>query len=86
MNALIVTNLEKNRIYNNIKIKIMKTFILSITFIIWMIMTFILAISIVGLVVLMREDIQMQSWEGEEGETVWFKIGKKITNKLIESV
>ena len=64
----------------------MKTFILSITFIIWMIMTFILAISIVGLVVLMREDIQIQSWEGEEGEAVWFKIGKKITNKLIESV
>ena len=64
----------------------MKTFILSITFIIWMIMTFILAISIVGLVVLMREDNQMQSWYGEEGEAVWFKIGKKITNKLVESV
>lgn len=62
----------------------MEKFILSITFIVWMIMTFILAISMVGWIVLVREDHNIQHYQGENGEAVWFKLGKSIIKKLTD--
>ena len=47
-------------------------------------MTLILAISIVGLFVLIREDHNITEFQGEDGEAVWFRIGKGLVNKLIE--
>jgi len=62
----------------------MKTLGISLVLIVWMIMTFILAISLVGIVVLVREDSNCEYWKGEIGESNWFKIGKSLTRKLIE--
>jgi hypothetical protein len=61
----------------------MKTFTLGIVLIFWMILTLLLAISIIGIFVLIREDFSSEYWKGEEGEAAWFKIGKSITKKLI---
>lgn len=47
-------------------------------------MTLILALSLVGIIVLAREDWSCQQFQGEEGESNWMRIGKKLINKLIE--
>jgi hypothetical protein len=62
----------------------MKQFSLSIVFIVWMIMTLLLAVSLVGLVVLVREDNRCEKYTGEEGESAWLKIGKKILQEIIK--
>lgn len=56
---------------------------IAICFIVWCLMTLLLALSVVGLVVFIREDFSTNSWTGEQGEAAWFKIGKALTNKLI---
>lgn len=61
----------------------MKKIGITLAFIFWMLMTFLLAISLVGLVVLIREDSNSSYFKGEEGEAVWFKIGKKLVDSLI---
>jgi hypothetical protein len=62
----------------------MKTIALTISFIIWCFFTLFLAISLVGLVAFVREDYNCKNYQGEEGDAVWFQIGKKLINKLIE--
>lgn len=56
---------------------------IAVCFIVWCLMTLVLALSLVGLLVFIREDFSSSRWTGEEGEAVWFKIGKALTNKLI---
>lgn len=62
----------------------MKNVVLGIVFIIWMIMTLALALSMVGIVVLIREDHNIKTFQGEQGESVWFRLGRSIVNKLVE--
>ncbi len=62
----------------------MKQFFLSIVFIIWMIMTLLLAVSVIGLVVLIREDTRCEKYTGEAGQSVWFKLGKTILEEIIK--
>lgn len=62
----------------------MKKILITISFIVWCIFTLLLAISLVGIVVLIREDHNVCTFEGEVGEAVWFKIGKKIIDELIK--
>ena len=62
----------------------MKSIVLGTVFIVWMIMTLALALSVIGMIVLMREDYNIKSFQGEEGESVWFRLGKRIINKLTE--
>lgn len=62
----------------------MKTIGITICFIFWCLFTLILAISLIGIVVLIREDYNCKNFQGEEGEAIWFKIGKKLINKLTE--
>jgi hypothetical protein len=62
----------------------MKNVVLGIVLIVWMIMTLALALSIVGIVVLLREDHNIKSFQGEQGEAIWFRLGKGLVNKLIE--
>ena len=61
----------------------MKKISIALAFIFWMLMTFLLVVSLVGIIVLVREDINCQHFKGEEGEAVWFRIGKKLVNNLI---
>ena len=62
----------------------MKKFTLGLVLIFWMVSTILLAVSLIGTMVLIREDHNINSFQGEEGEAVWFRIGKKIVNSLIE--
>ena len=62
----------------------MKNIVLGIVLIVWMIMTLTLALSLIGTVVLIREDHNIKSFQGEQGESVWFRLGNKIVNKLVE--
>lgn len=62
----------------------MKNVVLGIVLIVWMIMTLALALSLIGIVVLIREDHNVKNFQGEEGESVWFRLGKRLVNKLIE--
>ena len=62
----------------------MKNVVLGIVLIVWMIMTLALALSIVGIVVLLREDHNIKSFQGEQGEAIWFRLGKGLVNKLVE--
>jgi len=62
----------------------MKNVVLGIVFIIWMIMTLALALSMIGIVVLIREDHNTDTFQGEQGESVWFRLGRSIVNKLVE--
>ena len=60
----------------------MKIYI-TICFIVWCLITLLLALSLVGIVVLIREDHNCKGFQGEEGEAVWFRIGKILINKLV---
>ena len=62
----------------------MKNIVLGIVLVVWMIMTLVLALSLIGTVVLIREDHNIKSFQGEQGESVWFRLGNKIVNKLVE--
>lgn len=62
----------------------MKKIGITISFIFWCFFTLLLAISIVGVIVLIREDHNCKAYQGEKGEAVWFQIGKKLINSLIE--
>jgi hypothetical protein len=62
----------------------MKNVVLGIVFIVWMIMTLALALSLIGIVVLIREDHNIKSFQGEDGEAIWFRLGKGLVKKLIE--
>lgn len=62
----------------------MKKITILFALVFWMIFTLILACSIVGFAVLIREDHNCKKYQGEAGEAVWFKIGKQITNELIK--
>ena len=61
----------------------MKKIAITISFIIWCFFTLFLAISLVGLIVLIREDWNTKDYQGKEGEAVWFKIGLKLIDTLI---
>ena len=56
---------------------------ITICFIVWCLITLLLALSLVGIVVLIREDHNCKGFQGEEGEAVWFRIGKTLINKLV---
>jgi len=62
----------------------MKTVVLGITLIVWMVMTLLLALSLVGLIIFRRADHESNLFHGEVGESVWFRLGKNIANKLVE--
>ncbi len=62
----------------------MKTLGISLVLIVWMIMTLVLALSLIGIFILVREDVECNHWKGEEGEAVWFRIGKRLVGKLTE--
>lgn len=62
----------------------MKKILIAISFIFWCLFTLLLATSLVGIVVLIREDHNAKSFQGEVGEAVWFQIGKKLINELIK--
>jgi hypothetical protein len=47
-------------------------------------MTLLLVVSILGLVVLAREDASAMNYQGEEGESSWMKIGKTILTNLVK--
>jgi hypothetical protein len=61
----------------------MKKILITISFIVWCISTLLLVCSIIGIIVLIREDFNCKTFQGEEGEAVWFQIGKKLINNLI---
>ena len=62
----------------------MNKFFVTIVLIFWFIFTLLLACSIVGIMVLIREDHVCKNFQGEDGEAVWFRIGKRLVNELIE--
>jgi hypothetical protein len=62
----------------------MDKFFISIVLIFWFIFTLLLACSIIGIMVLIREDHDCKGFQGEAGEAVWFRIGKMLVNKLIK--
>lgn len=61
----------------------MKNITITICFALWCIFTLFLVLSIVGLIVLVREDHNCKDFQGEEGEAVWLQIGKKLINELM---
>lgn len=62
----------------------MKNLFITIVLIFWIIFTLILAVSLIGIIVLIREDHNTKNFLGTEGDSNWFKIGKMLTKKLIE--
>ena len=60
----------------------MKNNILT-AFIIWMIISFLLVISIVGLLLFVRSDNGVENWQGERGRSGWMKIGIGLYESLI---
>jgi len=58
--------------------------LLTICFLFWCLMTLLLVVSILGLVVLAREDASAMNYQGEEGESSWMKIGKTILTNLVK--
>jgi hypothetical protein len=62
----------------------MKTITIGVCFIVWCIFTLLLACSLVGIIVLVREDHNIRSFQGEIGEAIWFRIGKRLINKLCD--
>ena len=62
----------------------MKTIGITISLVVWMILSLFAAITVIpGLFLFTREDSTCEKWQGEVGESVWLKIGKKLTEKLI---
>jgi len=62
----------------------MKKLLITISFIIWCIITLLLVCSIIGIIVLLREDYNCKDYQGESGESAWLKIGRTLINSLIE--
>ena len=60
----------------------MKKFTVGLVLIFWMLFTILLAVSLVGIMVLIREDHSTKTFQGEDGEAVWFRIGKKLVESL----
>ena len=61
----------------------MKTHLL-IALIVWMIISLILTLSIIGIIVWIRADCNTQYWQGDKGRSTWTRIGQNLTDKLIE--
>ena len=57
---------------------------LTICFVFWCLITLLLALSLVGLILLVREDHDAAHYQGEEGESAWLKLGKLIILNLIK--
>lgn len=62
----------------------MKTHLL-IALIVWMIVSLILTLSIIGMIVWIRGDFSTQYWQGYEGRSTWARIGQDLTDKLINA-
>ena len=62
----------------------MKTHLL-IALIVWMVISLILSLSVIGLVVWIRADSGMEYWKGYEGRSTWARIGQNLTDKLINA-
>jgi hypothetical protein len=62
----------------------MKKLLITINFIIWCFITLLLVCSIIGIIVLLREDYNCNAYLGESGESAWLKIGRTLINSLIE--
>lgn len=56
---------------------------LTICFIFYCIITLLLCVSIVGLILLIREDHNCDTYQGEGAESAWLKIGKQLVNKIV---
>jgi hypothetical protein len=61
----------------------MKTHIL-IALIFWMIISLILTLSIIGNLVWVRSDTNVENWKGDAGRSTWARVGHSLCNKLIE--
>jgi len=59
-----------------------QTICVFLSFILWMIISLILVLSIIGLLLFVRSDNTCSTWEGEDGVSSWYKIGKKLYTKL----
>jgi hypothetical protein len=55
-----------------------------IAFIFWCITTILIVCSILGIILLIREDYNCRQYQGESGESAWLKLGRKLVNKLVE--
>lgn len=62
----------------------MKKIIIGIVLIFWIIFTLLLAISIIGIVVLRREDHNCVNYQGVIGESAWMKLGNNLMLELIK--
>lgn len=60
----------------------MKKIAIGVVLIFWMITTFFLAISVVGWIILVREDWGTGHFRGVEGESAWSKISKSLVDEL----
>ena len=57
---------------------------LLIALIVWMIISLILTLSIVGMIVWVRADNNTLNWQGDEGRSTWAKIGQDLSDRLIK--
>jgi flagellar biosynthesis/type III secretory pathway M-ring protein FliF/YscJ len=62
----------------------MKTHIL-IALVVWMIVSLILTLSVIGLLVWVRSDDSTTYWKGDEGRSTWARIGQDLTDNLIKN-
>ncbi len=54
-----------------------------IALIIWMIISFLLVLSVIGLLLFIRSDTGTKYWQGEKGRSGWLKIGIGLYESLI---
>ena len=63
----------------------MKKYLL-IALIVWMIISLILSLSVIGLLVWVRADANSEYWKaGNEGRSTWAIIGQTLTDRLINA-
>lgn len=62
----------------------MNKLVILIALIFWLITSLILVCSVIGLLLFVRSDHNVKTWEGDEGSSTWAKIGITLTNNLIK--
>lgn len=63
----------------------MYKFITCFLLIFWMILSLFLACSVIGLLLFVRADYNLKSYQGDSGMSSWFKLGHKLLDKFIEN-
>ena len=55
-----------------------------IAFIIWMLLSFMLVCTVIGMLLFCRTDGSTLNWQGDRGRSTWMTLGHRLMEKLLE--